>query len=54
MTFPFTVEGTFAKPKFSLKGGARGQTGLAQQVQSAQPADVVRGIAGMFKKKKQQ
>ena len=53
MTFPFTVGGTFAKPKFSLKGRAAGQGGaIPASVQ--QPADVVRGLSGLFKKKKQQ
>jgi hypothetical protein len=50
MVFPFAVGGTFAKPKFSLKGGGPTQ-GVAQEVQ--QPVDAVRGIAGMFRKKKQ-
>jgi uncharacterized protein involved in outer membrane biogenesis len=49
ITFPFAVAGTFAKPKFSLKGTKGGA--------AAAPADEVRqqvnGIAGMFKKKKQ-
>jgi uncharacterized protein involved in outer membrane biogenesis len=52
MVFPFAVGGTLAKPKFSLKGGA-GQGG-ATQTGAAQPADVVKGLAGLFKKKKQQ
>jgi uncharacterized protein involved in outer membrane biogenesis len=52
LTFPFTLGGTLANPKFSLKGG--GASGLPGTVQGAaqQPADLVRGIAGMFKKKK--
>jgi uncharacterized protein involved in outer membrane biogenesis len=53
MTFPFTVGGTFAKPKFSLKGGAAGQGG-AIPASAQQPAEVVRGLSGLFKKKKQQ
>ena len=53
MTFPFAVGGTLAKPKFSLKGGAAGQGG-AVPAAAEQPVNAVRGIAGMFKKKKQQ
>jgi len=51
LTFPFTLGGTLESPKFSLKGGASGPAGVAQGVQQ-QPADVVRGIGGMFKKRK--
>jgi uncharacterized protein involved in outer membrane biogenesis len=57
LTFPFTVGGTFAKPKFSVKGGgAPGALGAAQGLAQAKekPVETVRGIAGMFKKKKQQ
>jgi len=52
MVFPFAVGGTFAKPKFSLKGapGEGGAPGLAAQ----EPVNVVRGLAGLLKKKKQQ
>ncbi len=50
MTFPFTVGGTFAKPKFSLKGGAAGQSGMIPAA-AQQPANVVRGISGLLKKK---
>ena len=50
MTFPFTVGGTFAKPKFSLKG----QNGSSPASEAEQPADLVRGLSGFFKKKKQQ
>jgi hypothetical protein len=53
MTFPFTVVGTFAKPKFSLKGGAAGQGG-ATPAAVQQDVNLVRGISGLFKKKKQQ
>jgi uncharacterized protein involved in outer membrane biogenesis len=53
MIFPFTVGGTFAKPKFSLKGGAAGQSG-AVPANVQEPVDVVRGISGLLKKKKQQ
>jgi len=49
MTFPFTVGGTFAKPKFSLQGAA-GQGGAAP----AEPVDLMRGLSGLLKKKKPQ
>ena len=52
MTFPFTVGGTFAKPKFSLKGGAAGQSG-AVPAAAQEPVNVVRGISGLLKKKQQ-
>jgi uncharacterized protein involved in outer membrane biogenesis len=52
MTFPFTVGGTFAKPKFSLKGGAAGQSG-ASPASVQQDVNVVRGLSGLLKKKKQ-
>jgi hypothetical protein len=52
LTFPFTLGGTLANPKFTLKGGgAPGQLGTGQGIQP-QPADLVRGIAGMLRKKK--
>lgn len=52
LTFPFTVAGTLAKPHFALKGGPAGQAGaLPASVQ--QPATVVRGLAGLLKKKSQ-
>ena len=50
MTLPFSVGGTFSKPKFSLKGGA-GQSGASRAAQ--QPANLVRGLSGLFKKKQQ-
>lgn len=52
LVFPFAVAGTFAKPKFSLKGapGEGGVPGVAAQ----QPVNVVRGLAGLLKKQKQQ
>ena len=53
MTFPFTVGGTFAKPKFSLKGGATGQS-AASPANVQQDVNMVRGLSGLFKKKKQQ
>jgi hypothetical protein len=53
LTFPFTVGGTIAKPKFSLKGGAGGEAG-AVPAAAQEPVNAVKGITGMFKKKKQQ
>jgi uncharacterized protein involved in outer membrane biogenesis len=52
MIFPFTVGGTFASPKFSLKGAPAegGGPGAAAK----EPVDVVRGLSGLFKKQKQQ
>ncbi|MGD0225250.1 MAG: AsmA family protein [Terriglobia bacterium] len=52
MIFPFTVGGTFAKPKFSLKGAA-GQGGVPG-VAAQEPVKAVRGLAGLLKKQKQQ
>lgn len=53
LSFPFTVGGTFAKPKFGLKHGAT-PTALPTNVQSVQKSvDTLRGLAGMFKKKQQ-
>ncbi len=75
LTFPFTITGTFEKPRFRQKrtAPARGTTqasgqtagqdasGLApadQQSTQAAPTqptaeDVVRGLTGLFRKKKQ-
>jgi hypothetical protein len=53
MTFPFTVGGTFAQPKFSLKGGAAGDGGAAKAA-AHEPATVANGVSGLFRKKKQQ
>ena len=53
MTFPFTVGGTFAKPKFSLKGGATGHEPTSP-ANVEQDVKLVRGLAGFLKKKKQQ
>jgi AsmA protein len=50
MTFPFAIGGTFARPKFSLKGGVTGQNASAP---ANTQGDVVRGLAGLLKKKKQ-
>jgi hypothetical protein len=49
MTFPFTVGGTFAKPKFSLKGRSGAESTAADE-----PSNLARGLSGFFKKKKQQ
>jgi uncharacterized protein involved in outer membrane biogenesis len=53
LVFPFTIGGTIAKPKFSLKGGAGGVAGAPAAV-AAQPINAVKGIGGLLKKKKQQ
>jgi len=53
MTFPFTLGGTFAKPKFSLKGGAAGAGG-APKAAAQEPVNVVKGLSGLLKKKKPQ
>jgi hypothetical protein len=53
LIFPFTIGGTFAKPAFSLKGGAGGAAG-APAAAAQEPVNTVKGVAGMFKKKKQQ
>lgn len=50
--FPFAVAGTFAKPKFSLKG-ASGGPAAAPANEVKQEVNTVRGIAGLFKKKSQ-
>ena len=52
LEFPFTVRGTPAHPEFALKGGAGGPSGLGQ-ASPAQAGDLVRGLEGLFKKKKQ-
>lgn len=50
VTFPFAVAGTFAQPKFSLKGvGASPNTPMGQVQQEVKS---VRGLEGLFKKKK--
>jgi hypothetical protein len=51
MTFPFGVGGSFAKPKFSLKGGGE-QSGVAHAA-AGEPANLVHGLSGIFKKKQQ-
>jgi len=65
LTFPFSVGGTFQNPQFKLKSlgskqqltglqgllGAKGQQQTDAQGQQQTPADLVQGLAGMFKKK---
>jgi uncharacterized protein involved in outer membrane biogenesis len=61
LTFPFAVAGTLDAPKFSLKSGSAasrlgaltGTQGSSTQTGQQQPADVVKGLSGLFKKKKQ-
>jgi len=53
MTFPFAISGTIAKPKFTLKGGAAGQGGVVPAT-AQEPVDLVHGLSGLLKKKKQQ
>jgi hypothetical protein len=61
LSFPFGVGGTLENPKFSLKSGGgvsrlgtlAGARGASTQTGQPQPAEVVKGIAGLFKKKKQ-
>jgi uncharacterized protein involved in outer membrane biogenesis len=53
MTFPFSVAGTFAKPKFALRGGGGEQTGPSAAT-AAQPSDLMRGLSVLLRKKKQQ
>jgi len=49
MNFPFAIGGTLVAPKYSLKGASPvGALGKA----AGQPANVVQGIMGAFKKKK--
>ncbi len=48
MTFPFSVGGTFADPKFSLKGGASTSAASSSSVQQ----NVLRGLGGLLKNKK--
>lgn len=62
LTFPFALAGTLENPKFALKsaGGASplgallGKQGQSTQAgQPQQPADLVKGLTDLFKKKKQ-
>lgn len=52
LTFPFAVGGTIAKPKFSLKGGGAGKV-TPTPANVERDINTMRGIAGLFKKKKQ-
>ena len=61
MAFPFNLAGTLQNPKFTLKTGGAGSrlgaiTGSLAGGKGAtgqqQPADLVQGISGLFKKKK--
>lgn len=52
MTFPFTLAGTFAHPRFSLKGSAENETG-AGPADGREHGNLARGLSGFFKKKKQ-
>jgi uncharacterized protein involved in outer membrane biogenesis len=50
LTFPFTVAGTFAKPKFSMKGGGLADKGAApDNVQKN--VKLVRGLSELLKKR---
>jgi uncharacterized protein involved in outer membrane biogenesis len=62
MAFPFNLAGTLQDPKFTLKTGGAGSplgaitgalTGGKGTTGQQQPAQVVQGISGLFKKKKQ-
>lgn len=48
MMFPFTVGGTFARPKFALKGMPGPNTAAPA---AAAPQDLIRGLSGILKKK---
>jgi hypothetical protein len=52
MTFPFAVGGTFSRPKFSLQGGA-GRASSSVQGSETEPVNLMRGLSGFLKKKKQ-
>ncbi|MBZ5513771.1 MAG: AsmA family protein [Acidobacteriia bacterium] len=66
LTLPFSIGGTLEKPQFKLTNARQGQMGALQgllgakgqqqagaqgQPQQQTPADLVQGLAGMFKKK---
>lgn len=63
LTFPFGLLGTLASPKFTLKnattaGGLGAVQGLLKgqqtgQAQQQSPSNLVQGLSGLFKKKKQ-
>jgi hypothetical protein len=52
MTFPFAVGGTLSRPRFSLAGGAGGETAAGPGM-GAKPGNLMRGLSGFLKKKKQ-
>jgi AsmA protein len=61
MAFPFNLAGTLQNPKFSLKSGGPGSrlgaitgalTGGKAAAAQQRPANILQGIAGLFKKKK--
>jgi uncharacterized protein involved in outer membrane biogenesis len=65
LSFPFTLGGTLQAPKFSVKSGGAGgavgglsgllgskqQTGTQPSQTQQSPADLVKGVSGLFKKK---
>ena len=65
VSFPFTLGGTLQAPKFSVKSGGAGgavgglsgllgssqQTGTEPSQTQQTPADLVKGVSGLFKKK---
>jgi hypothetical protein len=61
MAFPFNLAGTLQNPKFTLKSGGAGSRlgtitgalagGKGAAGQQQQPANVLQGITGLFKKK---
>jgi uncharacterized protein involved in outer membrane biogenesis len=63
MTFPFGIGGTLSVPKFMLKSMGKGQVNGLQNLiggqqggttnQQQDPASLIQGLAGAFKKKKQ-
>jgi hypothetical protein len=65
MSFPFGIGGTLSAPKFQLKNMGAGQLGALGNLvggqgatgtntnQQQNPANLIQGIAGAFKKKKQ-
>ncbi len=52
LTFPFTVAGTFAQPKFSMKGGGLTDKGPAPD-NVEKNVKLVRGLSGLLKKRSQ-
>ncbi len=53
MTFPFTVAGTFAHPRFSLRGSSEKGAG-ADHADGTEHGNLARGLSGFFKKRKLQ